>query len=151
MAARKKSAKKTPAGKPGKAKKTSRPAAPSKKKTASRKKAPAKKPASRATRPKAAAAAKPLAKPAAAPAPPAPRPADPPPVAGAVGANDVLLSHVMALRPRIHVGFKPSAFSDAKRALADQRYATLQDAARAVAEKAIEISNEFSPRSPFER
>jgi hypothetical protein len=150
MAARKKSAKKTPAGKPGKAQKTSRPAAPSKKKAASRKKAPAKEPASRATRPKAAVAAKPLAKPVAAPAPPAPRPADPP-VAGAVGANDVLLSHVMALRPRIHVGFKPSAFSDAKRALADQRYATLQDAARAVAQKAVEISNEFSPRSPFER
>jgi hypothetical protein len=57
----------------------------------------------------------------------------------------------MALRPRVHVGFKPSAFGDAKRALAERRYATLEEAARAVAEKAIEISNEFSPGNPFSR
>jgi hypothetical protein len=151
MAARKKNAKKAPA-KPTKAagKKTSRAAAPSKKKAASRKQAPAKKPAPRAARPKAAPAAQPAAKPVAVPALPAPRPPAPP-ATGAVGADEVLLGHVMALRPRIHVGFRPSAFGDAKRALADRRFATIQDAARAVAEKAIEISNESSPRSPFDR
>ena len=47
--------------------------------------------------------------------------------------------------------FKPTAFVEAKRALAENRYATIEAAARAVAEKAIEISNEFSPPSPFER
>jgi hypothetical protein len=57
----------------------------------------------------------------------------------------------MALRPRVHVGFKPSAFGEAKRALADSRYATIEEAARAVAEKAIEISNQSSPKSPFSR
>jgi hypothetical protein len=63
----------------------------------------------------------------------------------------VLLGHVMALRPRIHVGFKPSAFADAKRALADARYASLEEAARAVVEKAIEISNASPHQSPFSR
>jgi hypothetical protein len=159
MAARKKIAKKTPAKPSGK---VTRAAAPAKKR-ASGKKAPAKKPASRAARPKASAARGPQARAAqkapakktagkavASAATPVPR-SPVPPVAGAIGANDVLLSHVMSLRPRIHVGFKPNAFIEAKRALADQRYANLQDAARAVAEKAIEISNEFSPPSPFER
>jgi hypothetical protein len=55
----------------------------------------------------------------------------------------------MALRPRVHVGFKPSAFADAKRALADERYATIELAARAVAEKAIELTN--APRGKYER
>lgn len=57
----------------------------------------------------------------------------------------------MGLRPRIHVGFKRSAFADAKRALADARYATIEEAARSVAEKAIEISNDSSHKDPFSR
>jgi hypothetical protein len=62
----------------------------------------------------------------------------------------VTLASVMSLRPRIHVGFKPSAFADAKRALAEERFASIEDAARAVATKAIEISND--PRQdPFGR
>ena len=89
-------------------------------------------------------------------APPPPRvtsvPAPPLPAAtGTVIADEVVLGHVMALRPRIHVGFKPSAFSDAKRALAEARYATIEEAARAVAEKAIEISNDSSRQDPFSR
>ena len=77
--------------------------------------------------------------------PPSPVPA------GTVTADEVLLGHVMGLRPRIHVGFKQSAFADAKRALAEARYASIDEAARAVAEKAIEISNESSRKDPFSR
>ncbi|MGH9888349.1 MAG: hypothetical protein ACREBE_22635, partial [bacterium] len=76
--------------------------------------------------------------------------APPPQVAtGSIAADEVNLGHVMALRPRIHVGFKPSAFGQAKLALVDARYATIEEAARAVAEKAIEISNESPGRDPF--
>lgn len=123
-------------------------AAPAKKKASPARKAaaPAKKKAAAPAKKKAAVAAK--AKPAATPKPVA---APPPAAAGAISADAVLLGHVMGLRPRVHVGFKPSAFADAKRALAGERYATLEAAARAVAEKAIELSNEFSPGSPFSR
>jgi hypothetical protein len=142
VAARKKSAKKAPA-KPTRARKVSKSAAPAKKPAAApaRKKAAAKKPSR---------AAQPAKKPVAAPAP-APPPAATPPAAGTVLADEVLLGHVMALRPRVHVGFKPSAFADAKRALADERYATIQEAAHAVVQKAIEISNESPSRNPFSR
>src|SRR5262245_55830733 len=136
MAAHKKVAKKkASAKKPSPARKASKAAAPAKKKAA----APGKKAAGAPK--KAVAADRPTTSKPVAPAPPA----------GAVTAEAVLLGHVMALRPRVHVGFKPSAFTDAKRALAEKRYATIEEAARAVAEKAIEISNEFSPGNPFAR
>jgi hypothetical protein len=70
------------------------------------------------------------------------------PSTGPVSAADVNLGHVVALRPRTHTGFKPEAFADAKRALADARFASIDDAARAVAEKAVELSNESGP-DPF--
>ena len=41
-----------------------------------------------------------------------------------------------------HAGFKPEAFMEAKRALADRSFASIEDAARAVADKAVELSNE---------
>jgi hypothetical protein len=153
MAERKKSAKKKAPAKKAKARPAAgKSSAPAKKKTAARKKSPARKPASEATRKKPASAAKPTPKPVAPPAPqkaPAPVPLAAP--AGTVGADEVLLGHVMALRPRIHVGFKPSAFADAKRALVEERYASIETAARAVAEKAIEISNASSRQDPFSR
>src|SRR5262245_45027947 len=146
MAAHKKVAKKkASAKKPGPARKASKAAAPAKKKAA----APGKKAAGAAKKPVARAAAPKKA--VAADRPTTSKPVAPAPPAGAVTAEAVLLGHVMALRPRVHVGFKPSAFTDAKRALAEKRYATIEEAARAVAEKAIEISNEFSPGNPFAR
>jgi hypothetical protein len=151
MAERKKSAKKKAPAKKAKARPAAgKSSAPAKKKTAARKKSPARKPASEATRKKPASAAKPAPKAVTAPAP---RTAAPPPPApaGTVGADEVLLGHVMALRPRIHVGFKPSAFADAKRALVEERYASIETAARAVADKAIEISNASSRQDPFSR
>jgi hypothetical protein len=138
-----------------------------KKKSAPKKKAGAKRaPPKKAGKKKAAAPKKKApAKPAPKPQPKAapPRPAPPPaapkatlapapaPVAlpaGGVSAADVNLGHVVALRPRTHTGFKPEAFAEAKRALADQRFASIDDAARAVAEKAVELSNESGP-DPF--
>jgi len=81
-----------------------------------------------------------------------PRPAPPVqtalPLGGGISAADVNLGHVAALRPRTHTGFKPEAFQEAKRALVDVRYATIEEAARAVAEKAVELSNESGP-DPF--
>jgi hypothetical protein len=142
------------AGKTGKKK-----AAPKKK--AGAKKAAPKKPAKRAPEPKKKAAAKPAPKPRPKAAPtkpsvpptapkavPAPAPAPVAPPAGGVSAADVNLGHVVALRPRTHTGFKPEAFAEAKRALAEQRFASIDDAARAVAEKATELSNESGP-DPF--
>jgi len=153
MAARKKSAKK-----PASKKATSKGAVT--KKAPARKKAAAAKPAKTKAKPRAsrpenrssavapAPPAKPTPKPVAASRSVAPeRPAAP---AGAVSAEEVTLGDVMKLRPRIHVGFKPSAFGDAKRALAETRYATIEDAARAVSAKAIEISND-SRQDPFTR
>jgi hypothetical protein len=153
MAARKKSVKKPAAKTASGSKAASRKKAPAKKKAAAPRPARAKaKP--RAARPKSrpSAAASPTpAKPAqervAAPRSAAPeRPALP---AGRVSAEQVTLGHVMNLRPRIHVGFKPSAFIDAKRALADEHFASIEEAARAVSAKAIDISNES--QDPFTR
>ena len=144
MAERKKRTKKAKASKTKGRPVAKKPSLP-KKKSAPKKKGPAKKPASVAAPPKQAIPVKLTPKPVGPPAPPAPAPA------GGVIADEVVLGHVMALRPRIHVGFKPSAFSDAKRALADARYATIEEAARAVAEKAIEISNDSSRQNPFSR
>ncbi|HXZ85093.1 MAG TPA: hypothetical protein VEI82_06360 [Myxococcota bacterium] len=66
--------------------------------------------------------------------------AKPPAPAGAITAADVNLGHVAALGT--HAGFKLEAFQAAKRALEGEHWATIDDAARAVAAKAVEISNE---------
>jgi hypothetical protein len=134
-----------------------------KKRVAAKKAAPKKKPVAKplAAKKKKPAAAKPAPKPAAPVAAPPKPPAAPKPAplallpagtstAGTVSAADVNLGHVVALRPRTHTGFKPAAFQEAKRALADERYATIEDAARAVAEKATEFSNESGP-DPFSK
>jgi hypothetical protein len=87
-----------------------------------------------------------------APPKPAPTPTDPVATPGpSVSAQQVNLGHIFALRPRVRTGFSPEAFRDAARALADEKYPTLQDAARAVAEKAIELSNAAPGREPFQR
>ena len=62
-----------------------------------------------------------------------------------ITAADVNLGHIAGLKPRTHTGFKPEAFQEAKRALADARYSTIEEAARAVAEKATELSNDSGP------
>jgi len=88
-------------------------------------------------------------KPAPQPKPAAAKPAPAPRTGAGITAADVNLGHIAGLKPRTHTGFKPEAFQEAKRLLADARYATIAEAARAVAEKATELSNESGP-TPFQ-
>jgi hypothetical protein len=130
------------------------------KKSAAKKKVAAKRPAKRAAAPKKKAAkakAKPKTpptKPTAAPAPapaiaakPAVVAAKAPAPSGSIMAADVNLGHVAALGT--HAGFKLEAFQAAKRALEGEHWATVEEAARAVAAKAVEISNETGGRNGF--
>ncbi|MEX2208094.1 MAG: hypothetical protein WEF50_17850 [Myxococcota bacterium] len=89
-----------------------------------------------------------LAKPAL--AKPAPRPAPTPAPAGGVNTREVNRGHVFALQPRVNTGFSPQAFDDARRELSDVLYGTIDEAARAVAERALELSNERPDRDPFQ-
>lgn len=165
MAAGKKTTGKKKAGKSGKAGKPAPKKSGGKKKVATApKKSPAKPVAAKAPAAPAKPAASPVPPAALAPAPspkpPAPRPVAPmkplpstPPrpaarPGGGAAAADVNLGHILALRPRAHAGFKPEAFQEAKRLLANETYATIEEAARAVAEKAVELSNKSGP-TPF--
>ena len=55
-----------------------------------------------------------------------------------VSVAAVNLGHIFALRPRVNTAFPQAEFLKAKRELADERYASIPDAARALAEKALE-------------
>lgn len=61
---------------------------------------------------------------------------------GPVRAADVNLGHVFALRPRVNASFGLEHLRRAKDQLAGETWASLPEAARAVAEKAIEIAQE---------
>ena len=50
------------------------------------------------------------------------------------------MGHVFSLRPRIHSSFKAGDFSMAKHQLSDESYATISEAARAVVEKATDLT-----------
>jgi len=60
----------------------------------------------------------------------------------AVTAADVNLGHVFALRPRVAASFGLEHLRRAKDRLAGQTWASLPEAARAVAEKALETARE---------
>jgi hypothetical protein len=68
---------------------------------------------------------------------------------GRASAADVHMGHVFALRPRVNTSFNPESFREAKRQLADERYESLEEAARAVAEKATTIRQGGPEQSPF--
>lgn len=70
--------------------------------------------------------------------------------APSVTVQDVNLGHIFALRPRVQPGFNPEAFRGARRALAEEKYASVAEAARALAEKAVELSN-APGRDAFQR
>ena len=123
MPAKKKSAKKTPA------KKKAAKKAPAKKKTTKKKASSGKKAAGKA------ATKAPEAKKAA------------PPKKG-FSASQVVLGHLFALRPRVVTAFKPDDFRRAKQLLEDESYSSVQEAARAVAEKALELTGEGRPKRP---
>jgi hypothetical protein len=123
----KKAAAKKPATRKPAAKK-----APAKKKAAAAKSTPAKKKAAAKSPPaKAEAAGKPAEKKA--------------PAAKAgkgVSSTAVNLGAIFALRPRVNTSFRQEHFLQARRLLDDEAYATLEEASRAVVEKALSLSND---------
>jgi hypothetical protein len=137
MAAKKKSAKK-PAAKKSAAKKKSAKKAPAKKTAA--KKAPAKKAAAKKAAAKKAPAAKAAAKKA-----PAAKPAEaktPEKKKSGVSSLDVNMGHVFGLRPRLPTSFRPGDFQEARHLLEAESFKDIHAAARAVAEKALELTHD---------
>ena len=114
------------------ARKTTKKAA-SPRKAATKKAGAAKKPAA-----KAAAAKKPAddPKPAA-----SPKPARKSAKSG-VSSTAVNMGHIFALRPRVKASFRADDLLTARRLLDDESYASIEEAARAVANRALELSNE---------
>ncbi len=69
-----------------------------------------------------------------------------------ISSLSVHLGHVFALRPRVSASFRQEDFMAARRLLEDESYASIEEAARAVAERALSLSNDpkgkrgFKPR-----
>ena len=147
-ASKKKASAKKPAAKKAPAKKISAKKAPAKKisakkapaKKISAKKAPAKKAAAekQAAPEKVANAPKPEAKPAAA-------------RKSGVSSLQVMMGHVFTLRPRVSTGFKPDDFRRARQMLEEEGYESIEKAARAVAEKALDLTREVVSKNRREK
>lgn len=69
----------------------------------------------------------------------------------AFSSTDVHLGHLFDLRPRVDTSFRQQSFLDAKRSLRDERYESLAEAARAVAEEALALTRGKSSRSDSQR
>jgi hypothetical protein len=63
-----------------------------------------------------------------------------------VSSIGVNRGHLFALRPRVDTAFPPGDFDTAKHFLRDESYASIEEAARAVAEKALELTHQGSSR-----
>ena len=57
-----------------------------------------------------------------------------------VRSGQVVMGHVFSLRPRVITAFKPDDFRRAKQLLEEEAYTDIQAAARAVVEKALELT-----------
>lgn len=69
-----------------------------------------------------------------------------------VSSIKVNLAHVLALRPRVSPSFRQADFLTARQLLQDEAYASIEEAARAVAEKALSMTHEGpSKRGPKAR
>ena len=69
-----------------------------------------------------------------------------------VSSMKVNLAHVLALRPRVSPSFRQADFLTARHLLQDEAYASIEEAARAVAEKALSMTHEGpSKRGPKPR
>ncbi len=117
------------------------------KKSAAKKAKPAKKRAAKAAKKKApakkASAAKaPATKEASATKAPASNKAK-----GKFSSMDVNMGHVFALRPRANTSFRQPDFRTARQQLQDEAFDSVQEAARAVAEKAIDMTHSGSLRA----
>lgn len=60
--------------------------------------------------------------------------------ASGIRSNQVVLAHLFALKPRVAMAFKPDDFRQAKQLLEDESYESIPEAARAVAERALELT-----------
>ena len=57
-----------------------------------------------------------------------------------ISTMEVNLGHVFSLRPRVNSSFRQNDFFAAKRALREESFASIPDAARAVAEEALALT-----------
>ena len=65
---------------------------------------------------------------------------------GTISSTAVNMGNVFALRPRVNSSFRQEHFLNARRLLDDQAYETIEEATRAVVERALELSNEPKAR-----
>jgi hypothetical protein len=63
----------------------------------------------------------------------------------AVSSLSVNLGHVFALRPRVSTTFRQPDFATARHMLQEESYGSIPEAARAVAEKALELTHDGPP------
>ena len=66
-----------------------------------------------------------------------------------VSSLSVNLGHVFSLRPRVSKTFRQADFLTARQLLQDEEYADLEEAARAVAEKALDLTHKGPPKRGF--
>ena len=62
-----------------------------------------------------------------------------------VSSMSVNIGHVFQLRPRVNTSYRPADFMTARQLLQNEAYANVQEAARAVVEKALELNHKGSP------
>ena len=67
-----------------------------------------------------------------------------------VSSLDVNLGHIFALRPRLATSFRPDDLRVARQLLQDESYKTITEAARAVAERALDLTHD-GPQSGTRR
>jgi hypothetical protein len=69
--------------------------------------------------------------------------------AGKLSSADVHMGHVFSLRPRVKTSFRQADFLTARLLLEGETYASIDEAARTVAEKALDMTHEGpSKRDP---
>jgi hypothetical protein len=68
---------------------------------------------------------------------------------GKVSSMSVNLGQVFSLRPRVSTTFRQADFLTARLRLQDEAYENIEEAARAVAEKALELTHEGPPKRGF--
>ena len=61
----------------------------------------------------------------------------------------VNLGHVFSLRPRVSKTFRQADFLTARQLLQDEEYASIEEAARAVADKALDLTHKGPPKRGF--
>jgi len=66
-----------------------------------------------------------------------------------VSSLSVNLGHVFSLRPRVSKTFRQADFLTARQLLQDEDYADIEEAARAVVEKALDLTHKGPPKRGF--